>query len=124
MSTDWGIGCRDCAPPARVETSGGGRYRSLYRDREVKDPDAYFTGEWDNCRDVKALETLCAAASEILALHDKIGDLLFLGQSYYADHSMRSGFGGFCHGLAEFMTLHAGHRLAPMSEYRLFEDER
>jgi hypothetical protein len=107
MSTDWGIGCRDCASP---RDEHGERSRGVAR--------SYFTGEWDNCRDVGALQTLCAAAAEIVAADNKAGRYLIVTWKGHVDD-----FGGGCHGVAAFMREHCGHRLAPMSEYLLFHDE-
>lgn len=99
MSTDWGIGCRDCAE------------NHLPKDREE-----YFTGEWNNCRDVENLTKICEAADQILALDDKLGRLASVD---WYEH----GRDARCYGLADFMRKHRGHRLAPMNEYGQFDDQ-
>ena len=113
MSTDWGIGCRDCAPP--LDDRG---YRSQYDDADNRICAAWFTGEWNNCRHIDELEKICAAATEIVALHDKLGDLLIVSWSGFVGD-----FGGECHDIADFFRAHAGHRLAPMDEYGTFFKE-
>lgn len=109
MGTDWGIGCRDCAPRLSRQTPNGRRGDDWAR---------YFTDEWDNCRDVEALAKICAAAREIVALDAKLGELMIISWTGHV-----GSFGGECHGLAEFLRAHEGHSLAPMDEYRQFDGE-
>lgn len=78
----------------------------------------WFTGEWDNCRDAEALQRICAAAPEIVALHDKLGDLLIVSWSGYVGD-----FGGQCHDVEDFLRAHLGHRVAPMNEYGCFQGD-
>ena len=96
MSTDWGIGCRTCHAP-RV-------------DRKT-----YFSGEWDNCRDIDGLQRLIDARSIILAARDALGcqARFFWGQWDSAHAS----------GVEDFFRTHVGHVLAPMNEYGEFCDE-
>ncbi len=97
MSTDWGIGCRTC---------------------RATDPDAprenYFTGEFDNCRDVEAMTKLAAAAPQIVAAYDAVGDMLCFQWSEYVSPIVS---------LGRFCKMHEGHSLAAMNEYGRFADE-
>lgn len=103
MSTDWGIGCRDCAEMAE---------RVAHWSESRSD---FFTGEWNNCREVENLSKLCEASDEIIALADKVGKLC---QLWWGDWHET-----VCYGLVEFMRAHPGHRLAPMDKYGRFHDQ-
>jgi hypothetical protein len=96
MSTDWGIGCRTC----RVE--GAPR-------------DAYFSGEWNNCRDVESLAKLCRHAALVVAASDALGGLVSFRWWDFDGAAM--------YDLPDFFRAHVGHVLAPMDEYGTFDDQ-
>jgi hypothetical protein len=99
VSTDWGIGCRTCAPDDR---SG--------------DRSAYFTGEWNNVRDTEALARLCTAAPLLATIPKEVADcnIMVRLDGWYSDELS---------GALAFFRAHAGHDLAPMSEYGDFFDQ-
>lgn len=98
MSTDWGIGCRTC------------------RDAGL-DPSVYFTGEWNNCREIDTLRKLADNPLAIIEAHERFGGLVRFFWNDWASHDYE------CNGLAEFAIAHRGHVLAPMNEYHAFEKE-
>lgn len=100
MSTDWGIGCRTC--------------RDALPDVHPTDK-RIFSGDWDNCRDVEALEKLCANTALVVAAKDAFGETVSF-QEY-------TGSSVVFYGLAGFFKAHAGHDLAAMSEYGEFHDQ-
>lgn len=105
MSTDWGIGCRDCFDTTKPHSK-------------------FFAGKWDNCRSyhLDTLRAICAAAPEIVALADKLGQFKSVSLIAWNADAMHNGY-GTCYGIAEFMREHAGHRLDPMNEYGQFDDQ-
>jgi hypothetical protein len=95
MSTDWGIGCRTCAAAGEPR-------------------DKHFTGEWDNCRDVEALQKFIMARDVIVAADDALGSLAMFSWGGWHEN--------IASGLADFFRAHTGHDLAPMDEYGKFND--
>lgn len=98
MSTDWGIGCRTCA----AASVSGSRAD-------------YFTGEWNNVRDVDALMAICRLAPILVQIPAEADRHVQLR----IDTWWQDDLGG----LMSFLRKHAGHALAPMNEYGNFFDQ-
>lgn len=98
MSTDWGIGCRTC--------------RDARRARKT-----YFSGEWDNLRDIDAIWCWCRAAEQLVRAQEALGSECDIRVTAYSGEV--DGYSG----VLTFLMAHQGHELAPMSEYSRFADE-
>lgn len=107
MSTDWGVGCRDC----QATHSRGDYYR--------EDKRLWFSGEFNNCRDVEWLQRVCDARDAVVALCDQLGNAAI---SWCASFDVGS-YACSASDFADFFRAHAGHAVAPMDEYGRFHDQ-